>query len=170
MTKLHVAVTTGALAAVGILACGGSPKARPPPPPGTLDDRRSRVAALQAPPAAAAAAADAATVAADATERTTRAPADARAWPDGARPRDAGGAPQEGLALTLQWFDGTEVVGQPASAHEVRSDAEGRFVWRGPLRTTVGLLRAVRSGPVQATPRIQCTPQFVQPGQAEVAT
>jgi hypothetical protein len=73
-------------------------------------------------------------------------------------------APCPDFVLTLQWFDGMATNGTPAAQHEVRSDASGQFVWRGPVRTTTGTLLAVRAGSALDA-KVLCTPEPVHAGQ-----
>lgn len=75
------------------------------------------------------------------------------------------GVPLAAVPVTLQWFDGLDTAGEPDSEHEVESDAEGRFVWRGPVREALASLRA-------RTPRARAIVwsevAVVEPGQEEV--
>lgn len=166
MTKIHVALATTALVAVGILLWWLDRSAQAPPPP----DASARREVAAAPAATSEVAAPAATT-------TTAAGAEAALADRTAAEPTTGltvlgkvtkaGAPCTDFVLTLQWFDGTETTGSPAAAHEVRSDAAGQFVWRGPARTTTGMVLAVRAGPA-ADAKVWCTPQLVLAGQREV--
>lgn len=167
MTKIHVALATTALVAVGILLWWLDRSAAAPPPPDA--SARREVAAAPA------ATSELATPAATTTTATAGAEA-ALAARTAAAPTTGltvlgnvtkAGAPCPDFVLLLQWFDGTETTGSPAATHEVRSDAAGQFVWRGPARTTTGMLLAVRTGPT-ADAKVWCTPQLVLAGQREV--
>lgn len=165
MTKLHVALATAALAAVGILLWSLDRSAAAPPPLHAGDG--GPVAAEDA--AATAATTPVGTIAAAGGGATS---ADRQAAEPVVSLTVLGsvtnaGAPCPDVALTVQWFDGGEATGAPAAEHDVRSDAAGQFVWRGPVRTTTGTVRAVRAGPAGAA-RISCTPQLVPAGQTEV--
>lgn len=162
MTKLHVGLAATALVAVGILVWWLGPAATKPPT--TAPGDRGEVAAVQG------AVPNTATAAATpgATEATTLAVDREAAEPTpgltvhGSVTR--ANAPCPDFVLTLQWFDGMATNGTPASLHEVRSDASGRFVWRGPVRTTTGTLLAVRAGSAPDA-KILCTPEPVHAGQ-----
>ncbi|MCA8973901.1 MAG: carboxypeptidase regulatory-like domain-containing protein, partial [Planctomycetes bacterium] len=65
----------------------------------------------------------------------------------------------------LQWFQGTEVEGAPIAEQTIRSDAAGRFEWRGPAPTDFVTVRAL---PTIAMVNARCTPVLVEPGQREV--
>ncbi|HEX5053293.1 MAG TPA: sigma-70 family RNA polymerase sigma factor [Planctomycetota bacterium] len=166
MTKLKFVLATAALAAVGMLAWWWEPKPTAPAPTTAEARHSAAVAVLDNVPERAGA--DAVANPGGEVVREERVPAEPEAGLTVAGKVTSRGAPCADLALTMQWFDGAEAVGEPASEHEVRSDADGRFVWRGPVRTAVGTLRAVRSG-AAGDAKIWCTPQLVQPGQAQVA-
>lgn len=162
MTKLHVGLAATALVAVGILVWWLGPAATKPPT--TTPGGRGEVVAADGPTTNAARGAEPSAAA----EATTQ-PADREA----AEPTPGltvlgsvtrANAPCPDFVLTLQWFDGMETNGTPAAQHEVRSDASGQFVWRGPVRTTTGTLLAVRAGSALDA-KILCTPQPVHAGQ-----
>lgn len=167
MTKIHVALATTALVAVGLLLWWLDRSAAAPPPP----DASARREVAAAPAATSEVAAPAATTTTTAAgtetalaERTAAAPTTGLTVLGNVT---KAGAPCADFVLLLQWFDGTETTGSPAATHEVRSDAAGQFVWRGPAPTTTGMLLAVRAGPT-AGAKVWCTPQLVLAGQREV--
>jgi RNA polymerase sigma-70 factor (ECF subfamily) len=167
MTKIHVALATTALVAVGLLLWWLDRSGEAPPPPDA--SARREVAAAPAATSEVAAPAATTTTAAAGTEtaladRTAAVPAAGLTVLGNVT---KAGAPCPDFVLLLQWFDGTETTGSPAATQEVRSDAAGQFAWRGPARTTTGMLLAVRAGPA-ADAKVWCTPQLVLAGQREV--
>lgn len=165
MTKLHVVFAAATLAAVGCLVWWFG---------------QGAIAPISMPPAAT----DRAAVARATTDATN--PENGSASAPGSSPThdlrtavDAAvglevrgtvlrdGAPVAGLTLDVQFFGGTDVLQSPTEQQQVQSDADGKFVWHGPLRTAVGMVRAVRSG-TSGVAKVFCTPQPVEPGQTEV--
>ncbi|MBL8726582.1 MAG: sigma-70 family RNA polymerase sigma factor [Planctomycetes bacterium] len=162
MANLQVGLVTAALVAVGVLVWWlDHPSAEPPTPrPG----QRTEAAAAHA---AVASHGDAATTTAVVAADTP--PADRQAAEPAPSLTVLGSVtraktPCPDVALTLQWFDGMDTNATPTSLHNVRSDASGQFVWRGPVRSNTGTLRAVRAGTADDT-MILCTPQHVHAGQ-----
>ncbi|HEX6811856.1 MAG TPA: sigma-70 family RNA polymerase sigma factor [Planctomycetota bacterium] len=166
MTKLNIVLATAALTAVGILAWWLGQGAVAPAP--TAPEDRTSTAAAPASATVAGPETRAAAAPGGALEREQRVPAEPGPGLTVNGSVTCAGAPYADLALRVQWFAGSATAGKPESEHEVRSDADGRFVWRGPVRTAAGTLQAVRPGAAGNT-KVWCTPQLVQPGQTDVA-
>ncbi|MCP5045366.1 MAG: carboxypeptidase regulatory-like domain-containing protein [bacterium] len=75
------------------------------------------------------------------------------------------GVPYPQFAFTLQWFDGLDTTGEPEAEHEVRSDGDGRFIWRGEARQQIGTVRAIASS---TKAKIWSTAVIVQADTTEV--
>ncbi len=76
------------------------------------------------------------------------------------------GEPFPGFALTLQWFAGFDANGAPEAVFAVTSDVQGNFEWRGPMRATPGMVRAIAS-PHAVPAKLWCNPELVLPEQNE---
>ena len=162
MTKLHIALVTAAIVAVGILVWSLDRSVAAPRP--TTPSDRSEVAGAPGASTNGTTATPAATEAgAVATDRRAAEP-ELGLLVLGSVTR--AGAPCPDFPLGVQWFDGVETTGKPTVEHTVRSDATGQFVWRGPVRTTTGMLRAVPMGSA-GDHWVSCTPVIVLAGQTE---
>jgi hypothetical protein len=70
------------------------------------------------------------------------------------------GLPVPDVALELQWFAGAGSSGAPAAAHALRTDHQGRAVWRGPAAAAVRTANVVTTTPDRLG---FCTPAVVAP-------
>lgn len=162
MTKLHVGLAATALVAVGILVWWLGPAATKPPT--TTPGGRGEVAAADGATTNAARGAEPSAAAEATTPPTERQAAEPAPGLTVLGSVTRANAPCPDFVLTLQWFDGLATNGTPAAQHEVRSDASGQFVWRGPVRTTTGTLLAVRAGSA-VDAKVLGTPEPVHAGQ-----
>ncbi|MCA8951445.1 MAG: sigma-70 family RNA polymerase sigma factor [Planctomycetes bacterium] len=75
------------------------------------------------------------------------------------------GVPVGDLPVQLAWFDGFGTDGTATAEHELRADADGRFVWRGERRAAAATVRAMITAPGIVA---WAATELVEPGQAAV--
>ncbi|MCR9245855.1 MAG: sigma-70 family RNA polymerase sigma factor [bacterium] len=164
MTKSKMLLSTIACAAVGLMAwLAWQSDGAPSPQPTNRNDATASIARGEvATRAATDATADEATTDSS-PERLTAAPTGALTV-QGVVVHD--GNPQPNVPLTLQWFTGTQTEDAPLSEHELLSDSQGRFVWRGATRTE---FETVRVSAPQARAQAWADSEVIAPDTTEVS-